>query len=382
MDYFGGVAVAFIIGLIKLCIAFSLSHSQRARNMAKVGLHYSYFNGTFNLTSPEGWGKVVWFTIYLLIIAPIFSWLSVISAAWMFISARVKQTAVPEKLKEIQFKIAHVDLTKDQMTNLLNEISEVLQTNPIVVNGSGGETRISSEITNSENDEDSFTLVLETIEDSDWYLEVSVEPKSKLFHFHSHPPDYDGLYYSTYEYKFENTKLLVRLIEDYSDHIGKIEFNVKDNVVVTSEISKRHAESSINIDSLEEKIESYSKQVEWHEFKRHDVRFFIMSKHIELFPPMEFRKTVRQELERIRSDKGKFQNQMEQMGFVIHETEEGFQAKFPKDCTEEQRKKLQALYDEKSKSNTSLVNDMYSYKDIENCLLKWLDEDVGKKQPA
>lgn len=112
ISYFSGWALALTLGLVKLVISYSVSGSLRVANLKKIGLHYHPFSGQFK-DSPASKSQWVFCAFYLLIIAPIFSWISVISGVWQILSVWSKKAELPEKIKEINYKVSNINLSKE-----------------------------------------------------------------------------------------------------------------------------------------------------------------------------------------------------------------------------------------------------------------------------
>ncbi len=103
--------------------------------------------------------------------------------------------------------------------------------------------------------------------------------------------------YQTYEYKISANpiEMQIRLLE--SSHEPPKEYSVKDGVVLESEIIKRgHV--------LPDTIQNLKKQVEWSKVDllgHYEVNLYILSKHPEIISKVDYRKFLRESLERIRS---------------------------------------------------------------------------------
>lgn len=358
--YESGVWLAFLIGLVKVCISTSALFSLRARNLKKVGIHYHCFRGDFISSKPTGVLGFLFYLFYMLMLAPLFSWLSVLSSAWGFISWLSNRTPVPEKIKEAQYKIAHLDLSKDELTKLLSAIAIALGTTLPVTSDS------------PESDEEPNTYVLEP---GEWYSEVRVNTSQRRLVFYGHTPDYDSVFNSIYEYRFEGGKLIARLIEDSVEHYGKVEFKIKDNVVLESEIRSRDAEKKFKFGNLDEELKNLKEAVEWSEFRRYDVRFFVMSRHPETFPIIEFKKAVRQDLERVQSGVLNFVSVAKGLRVVVVETDQGIDFKDPEHFSDSEKDSVKALFKEESilKFGISL-GELQSHKKIKGDLLKFLGE--------
>lgn len=119
--YFNGVFISFLIGLVKLAIGASTALSLKAINLKKLDLHYQPFQGNF--TNREA-GKSVWalLCLYLLFLAPMFSWLSVISSLLMLVYAWTNKPPTPEKIKEFQYKISTTEYSREQLVELDREM--------------------------------------------------------------------------------------------------------------------------------------------------------------------------------------------------------------------------------------------------------------------
>lgn len=366
--YIQGLFISFLIGFVKVCISISTLFSIRARNLKKIGLYYSLMSGGFTNTKPNSAIKFVLYSTYVLLIAPIFSWLSVASASWGVIAWLSKRSPVPEKIKEIQWKIAHFDLTKDQLIELQEEIAKIT--------GNPGPIR-TGEPSESEGNDDPSTLVLDP---GEWYSEVRAIPSQRLLKFHTHTPDYDFESNSTFEYKFEESQLLARLIEHTSHHYTDIERHVKDGVVLESEIRKRAEGSSFRLTKVEDEIAKYTEQVQWQPFDRYDVRFFVMAQHPDLFPHRELRRLARLELERIKLATENVNQLAKKLGVEIEETSEGFSFMHPETGTEEMKTKAEQLFsDEALKLLGTSFGELYIAKKMIADLQKLLGE---KKEVA
>jgi len=359
-SYFSGFILAFVIGLVKVAISFSNLLSIRARNLAKVGQHYNCFQGRF-VEQKSGKGSHLFFVIYMLVLAPLFSWLSVMSAAWTFVAAWSNKVPVPEKIKEIQFKIASIDLSKEQLAEMYQEIAVFYGVNNPI-----------SALQNSDEDSDRFTLVIET---GDWPREITVDPKSKTYVYYSRTPDYDSVFNSKFEYKIENLELWQRELEDSVDHYGKIEYDIKDNVVLEYEIRKRHEESSFKIVDLEEKLQRLNNSVKWHRVEAHNVTLFIFSHHPDLISAFDFRKFVRSEWERLKIAVVKINKAVTELGGNVVETEFGFEPRYGESQSEEQKEALSKIFEQDMKVKFGASSAEHrNFKSIESEFRKWLGE--------
>jgi len=146
-------------------------------------------------------------------------------------------------------------------------------------------------------------------------------------------------------------------------------------VVLESEIRQRTAESKVwTPEEIKEKLERLKKNIEWHELEARKIRFFVMSRHPELFRPLEFRKTVRLELEKFRDATAKVVHDIRQAGAIVTETDDGFTVTPPKDCDLETNSKLAERYAELLNKNGISADEIYAKKRIEADLLGFLGE--------
>lgn len=362
--YLLGVAISFLIGSAKIAVAVATVFSQRAKNLEKIGIYYSFMRGAFGSETPTSFYKLAAFVFYLSVIAPLFSWLSVASAAWAFIAYLSSRSAVPEKVKELQYKIAHADLSKEQLISLQEEAAKALDL-------SGGKHTEDSKVDSHES-LNSFVLNLDGE-----YQKVRAEPKLKTLTFFDCNPENYWIFNSVFEYRFNGNNLECRLIEEHSTHGDREDWSVEDNVVLESEIRKRYSETSFKVRSLEEELEHYRSQVVWHAFNRYDVRFFVMGKHPELFPPSELRRVIRSDLERLRLGKDLILQSASEHGIEIIESETGYEFSLPERITDKRQAQLWEAFSNDALSMFSVkASELDSFHTYENDLLRLLDENA------
>jgi len=333
--YLTGVGIAFLISFVKVCMAASALLSVRSKNMARIGLYYSCLAGTYE---PKQFklSRFLIYLFYMLAVAPIFSWLSVASGLWSFISAHSNRTPVPDNIKAIQWKMANIQMSKEQLIELQEEMAKIL--------GSGGPVRTGP--TTEEEEENRLTLVLDS---GEWYSEFEINPPQKLLTYYGHTPDYWSVFHSIYEYQFEKEALLVRLIEDRTEHPGEDDnWNVRDGVVLESAIRDRHEKRKFPIDSVEDRIARYKTDITWQPMTRHDVRFFAMTKHPELFPHRELKRIIRTELERINEVTRNVFRELADLGMEIVESEDGLDFRLPDGSPESAKEKAKQFFEPES----------------------------------
>ncbi len=120
---------------------------------------------------------------------------------------------------------------------------------------------------------------------------------------------------SLYEYRLEGTDVLCRLIEDKHEDVGVPEHhNVRDGVVLESELRKKDAESRFHITKVEDTIANFKKDTEWHKMEPisfHGLKYFIIYKKL---PQADARRYLRQELERLKAGEARFFKEAEKYG--------------------------------------------------------------------
>ena len=120
--YLLGVIVAFLINVVRLFITIITGSSQRIKNIQKLGVQYNITEGKCTKEKPKP-GKVVFYIADVLIITPLLSWLYVCYFVFSIVKARINKAPVPEKLKEINYKLSSIDLPKETVKECMNEIA-------------------------------------------------------------------------------------------------------------------------------------------------------------------------------------------------------------------------------------------------------------------
>jgi hypothetical protein len=126
---------------------------------------------------------------------------------------------------------------------------------------------------------------------------------------------------SLYEYRLEGTDVLCRLIEDWHEDMGvPRHHDVRDGVVLESELRKRDAESDFHINDVEDEITELKKNAEWHKMESltlNGLKYFIISKKL---PQADARRYLRQELERLKVGEARFFKEAEKLGLEREES--------------------------------------------------------------
>jgi hypothetical protein len=122
--------------------------------------------------------------------------------------------------------------------------------------------------------------------------------KSEI-HLYQHTPDYDSEFNRTYEYKIEGQDIYFKLLEDKIEHPGEEYYDVKDGVILKSEIKKR--KKGILFTPVS-KIKDLEAQIQWHQLNHmYQIIFFLFHRHPELISEQDFRTYLRLRIEKIES---------------------------------------------------------------------------------
>lgn len=149
--------------------------------------------------------------------------------------------------------------------------------------------------------------------------------------------------YSTIEYKISDDPidLKMRTIELFHSFVGGEEYSIKDGVVLESEIKKKDF-------VMPDRIEGLKKEVVWSKvpiFGNYEVNLYILSKHPEIISKDEFRRFLRQSIERIKDGVAKAKElvKKDSHGLEIHTGDYGMSIWYPDN--ESEKKESEAYWD-------------------------------------
>jgi hypothetical protein len=294
--YIWGYFISLVIGFIKLLVSISISNSQKASNFSKIGLHFSPWQGKFVFyrTSLRSY---IFFGIWLIALAPLFSWLSVVSAIYTYISHKVNETEPSDELKKLQFQIANSNLSESQMNEITKKIAILL--------GAEEEEKIeegkpndSLEIRDAWNEPEYLEYTEEYLGNVSRYR---IKPEARVIERYFHTDNYDYISNEIIEYKIEGRKVIIRTIESSSDEYTEITNYIKDNVVIESEIRNRYKDNSYT--TVEKELQEQKALTEWHTSENLKLDLFVLQFHPEMISNFDLRKFAREELERLKSGK-------------------------------------------------------------------------------
>ncbi|MBP7774057.1 hypothetical protein KA071_03125 [Candidatus Gracilibacteria bacterium] len=276
--YLAGFTLAFWLSCINTLIGIGQMNSIRAKNLQKVGLKYSLWRGNFIEGEADSFTKIFLSTIIGILVACLLSWITVVSIIWGWVKFLLDKSSTPDKIKEIQFKLANSILNKEEVQDSLKEISKIM-----------GKKLVFEE-------EEEEALVLEESEDG-YYTELNLFKDENKIHIYRRTPDYDSEFNTTYKYKIEGQKIYFKLIEDKIEHPGEEYYDVQDGVILKSEIKKRKDNIFFKPES---KIKELEGQITWHELNhQYKIIFFLFHKHPELISKDDFRTFLRLKIEKI-----------------------------------------------------------------------------------
>ena len=183
------------------------------------------------------------------------------------IKKKIKETfskKTMDEAEEIRLKIKYTPLNKSEMEESLRKLDDLFWT---------------KEFTSPDESECDYEDEEYVIHSFDWTNSYMVDG-NKLY-VHSHPDDWLSNFHTTYEYKIEWTKISVRTIESRTEHAWDEEYyEIKDWVVLESEVIKRIKWDKFALQSEKEKIKELKEQTKRSEFNYTQVKAYILSKNL------------------------------------------------------------------------------------------------------
>jgi hypothetical protein len=312
--YLLGVYIALLVNLVALVFQFFRKFGIRARNFSRTGLKYSVVDGSFQ-ENPRSWYTLAFLWFNLLIFAPLTSWFHVLWYLGVKVYAFVNRVPIPEKVKELQFQLGAADLSKEKVIEVLGELAKA----------SGKVLQMPGE------DENSDILALR----KDFTATLELNRGDRKFTIHSHTEDYLSSFYTIEEYRIEGTEVHSRTIEKRDEHAGSPEeYDIKDNVVLESEITERY-KTGFHFKNLDEHLENLRREIPWKPITYKIMRYFILSRHPEQLSPTDFRTFMRSESERIKNGIRRLKESVTEPNWEFVETGEGYSIATPQNADKE-----------------------------------------------
>jgi len=178
----------------------------------------------------------------------------------------------------------------------------------------------------------------------------------------------DDVFYnnSIIEYKISDDPIELKMRTIELSHEPPMEYSIKDGVVLESEIKKKDF-------VMPDRIENLKKQIDWSKipiFGNYEVNLYILSKHPEIISIDEYRKFLRQSLERIKDGVSKVKEMVKKdaHGLEIHTGDYGMSIWYPDN--ESEKKESEAYWDlPKEKQDSSPYGKKLKYVEDFNELL-------------
>lgn len=354
-NYESGVLVALTISAIKVLMSTSILLSQKSKNLAQIDLYYSCIKGRY--VQNDGSARTVKYVIYLaymLLITPIFSWLSAVSSIGLFLWVLAKQEPVSENIKQLQGKLGLTPLDSSQVIEIMTEINSLYG------------------ITMDKSPDDLIDLELYSNEYGT--STVIMNKTKKLLHYCGHPHDYLTVQTTEDEYRVDGTVVECRTLEKSSMQEGRNFYRIRDNVIQESDIHKNHDDEFTFLTKPKEIIDSLKKEVEWHEIESHKVKYFVLSNDSKL-SIFEFCKFLQQEKQRVEESYKHLSEEInKQNGFVIDT--DGYAKVQPKEgYTRQDTELLWRLFDENKWQERRITENEFFYKNqVISEIDRWLSK--------
>ena len=291
-------------------------------------MKYAVIDGSFQ-DKPRHFVTTTYLWLSSFVIAPLLSWFHVLWVIGFKAYHLINKPPVPEKVKEIQFKLGSAHHSKEKVLELLNEIA--------IASGHSG-IRLPGE------DEDADTMELR----KDLNVWMEVNRGIKQFTISQTNSDTHSWFYSVHEYKFDQTDVYERTIEKWADRAGDPkEYEIKDNVVLESEICERDEGAVFRMNKPEEKIDKLKQEIAWRKLTFRPQAYFILSRHQEHLPPGFFRSFMRNEQERIKNGIRRLKESFTEPGWELTETDEGWDLMYPENKDSDQEIEAATKYAER-----------------------------------
>jgi len=305
--YLLGVIIAFLINVVRLFITIITGFSQRIRNIQKLGFQYNITEGQCTKEKPTP-GKVAFYIADVLIITPLLSWLYVCYFLFTIVKARINKAPVPEKLKEINYKLSSVDLPNEVVKECMNEIARFY----------GAEDAGFDDRNPYDDEYYKNTYVITSGSGMhDWNVDLELDKKSRTFAINARDPDF-GEHIDTYEYKFEGTELWTRTIEAKHKYPDHTEYDIKTGVVMEQDYRARQKDTLFSSpEEVEEKIQKLYSEINWEKNPNPAFTYFILFRHGDLFDDITTKRFLQSEYERLTYGFKRLEERVNKLGCSI-----------------------------------------------------------------
>lgn len=208
------------------------------------------------------------------------------------------------------------------------------------------------------------------------YFKFEIDIKSQTYTTYHRD---DSTFIQKYEYKINGTDVYERVLEQHQSGLGYDTFKIRDGVVIESEIRREYREHSLVakcFGSIEERINEYKKETEWHKMTVCETKYFILSKHPEYNSKNEFRRFLRTEEERLKNGIEQFKIFVSKYNeFIIQKDNNMFPYPLSKkEINEEVIEKIRSEYQKFMKNNNINENETENTQDILDTIAKYLKD--------
>lgn len=365
-SYESGLALAFVINLVKVIISIAQLTSVRAKNLKHVGLHYSCIQGKY-LQRPGHPLRMALYLFYMLFVTPIFSWISVVSAVLTYLWIYAKRQQVPEKVKELQYRLGASLLTKEQVADVLTELGRFHGASEMHIKTS------MKDLMHFDPVDSQTELVLEN--DEYGYASVELDAATKRLWIRSHSGDHLTSTENEYEFKVDGTEVSLRLIKCVTESIDdKVLVKVEDNVVMESNLRDHY--KGVLIPYLDEDLRNLKRQVAWGSDLDFRIKYFVL-RHGSAMSEFDFRKFMQSEKQRIESGCRSLISEVKAQEGVIKESDDGFVVHYKDETDEAHKARIGEILTEEEWSRRSLTSFEFHHK---KCVVAEIDRWLGKEK--
>lgn len=335
-----GWLIALGIGLFKAVTLLASLASIRARNFRRINVFYNPWLANFSSVKPVSWASGLAFMTWVLVVGPLFSWLSVVSFAIQILIHWQKQSPLPEKLKEINYRLANIVLTEEEVRVIVAEFASFATGKsvapiPSLVN--------LPEIEDVYGDGERLDLILS---DEHTYSILQIRRTAKTFEWSIGPADRAGTHFTKGEYRIDGDgQVFMRTTDSRFEGYGEIEMKIQNGVVCEETVRNSYKDGFME-SSVEDRIAELHEETKWQFIGRTSVRWFVAGAHPEIVTPAELRRLMNSEIEKLRLAPKLANSYANQMRCDLVEAEFGYDFHRRNDNLRDNKIDLQGFSDE------------------------------------
>lgn len=168
--------------------------------------------------------------------------------------------------------------------------------------------------------------------------EVYLNKRKKLFHEHTHSPDYWSRWYKHYEYKIEGLDVFFRLKNSWYEFLQEPkEYDVIDGVVLGAEIKTRTEKNKFDATSPEDTIRKLHELVAWHKLNDLDAnRLWVLSCHPDTISTSQLLKYIDTIGQRILDGGEELIRHLQKAGVNLQKGESGYELMLVEGLTDDE----------------------------------------------